>query len=548
MKIHASIVFLCSIFLYCSLALAYEGQTIEVTVAKKDCLINICKKYLEDPRKWRKIARINRLVNPDLIFPGQKLIFPVDMLRGTPIEGKVTFIKGNVMAQEKGSEEWHTLHPEDLLRQGSGIRTTEESAVEITFEDGASFYLRPNTTLKINTASKKGFDHFIRQIYLRSGKTISRLKEATGSESRFEIQTPSAVAAARGTEFRVSVDDIEATRSEVLQGKIGVEAMKQAVEVNEGEGTLVRMNEPPLTPRKLLPAPELIDLLPVYKSMPLKFRIKNVEGASSYRITLARDRGFKDTVHDKVIKPDESAEMAGIDDGVYFLQGTSIDAEGLEGLPSEAVTVKVRVNPVPPFIQSPLDGTECREKTVEFKWLKVKDALRYHLQIAEDKEINQVVTDKDNITDTAYIETLPGYKTYYYRVSSIADDGYEGASSDALSFSVVPPPPSIEKPMVDEKEIHIRWRDMGNGITYHFQMAPDTEFRNIVVDEKIEKPMVTLQRPEKPGIYFVRTSSIDTKGYESDFSTPQSFEIKRRISFGPLAIIGAAWLIILLLL
>ncbi len=260
MKILAGIMlFLCGIFFSCSLAFSYEGPTIEVTVAKKDCLINICKKYLEDSRGWRKIARINRLANPDLIYPGQRLVLPVDMLRGTPVDGKVTFIKGNAMTQEKGSEEWHPLHSGDLVKQGSGIRTAEESAVEITFEDGASFYLRPNSTLKINTASKKGFDHFMRQLYLQSGKTISRLKEATGSESRFEIHTPSAVAAARGTEFRVSVDDIEATRSEVLRGIIGVAAMKQSVEVNEGEGTLVRMNEPPLTPRKLLPAPDLID-------------------------------------------------------------------------------------------------------------------------------------------------------------------------------------------------------------------------------------------------------------------------------------------------
>ena len=538
--------FLCGIFFSCSLAFSYEGPTIEVTVAKNDYLINICKKYLEDSRRWRKIARINRLANPDLIYPGQRLVLPVDMLRGTPVDGKVTFIKGNAMTQEKGSEEWHPLHPGDPVKQGSGIRTAEESAVEITFEDGASFYLRPNSTLKINTASKKGFDHFMRQLYLQSGKTISRLKEATGSESRFEIHTPSAVAAARGTEFRVSVDDIEATRSEVLRGIIGVAAMKQSVEVNEGEGTLVRMNEPPLTPRKLLPAPDLIDMLPVYKSMPLKFHFKNIDGVSSYRITLARDANFKDVLRDVVIKPDESAEMSGMDDGGYFLQSTSIDADGLEGLPSDAVAVKVRVNPVPPFIQSPLAGAESREKSVEFKWLRVKDAVRYHLQIAEDKEFSKLVMDKADITDTAYTETLPGYKTYYYRVSSIADDGYEGASSDATSFSVVPPPPSLDKPKVDEKEIHISWRDMGDGITYHFQMAPDTEFRNIIVDEKIERPTITIQRPAKSGTYLVRTSSIDTKGHESDFSTPQSFEIKRGIRFGPLAIIGAAWLIILL--
>lgn len=41
------------------------------TVKKGDCLINICKKELGDANKWRDIAKLNNLSNPDLIYPGQ---------------------------------------------------------------------------------------------------------------------------------------------------------------------------------------------------------------------------------------------------------------------------------------------------------------------------------------------------------------------------------------------------------------------------------------------------------------------------------------------
>lgn len=41
------------------------------TVKKGDCLINICKKELGDANKWRDIAKLNNMSNPDLIYPGQ---------------------------------------------------------------------------------------------------------------------------------------------------------------------------------------------------------------------------------------------------------------------------------------------------------------------------------------------------------------------------------------------------------------------------------------------------------------------------------------------
>ena len=84
------------------------GDTVEVTVVTKDNLINICKTLLEEPRKWGIIAKINKLRNPDFIFPGQKLIIPADMLRGVPLDGMVTFVSGEVRAQAKEGEEWKT--------------------------------------------------------------------------------------------------------------------------------------------------------------------------------------------------------------------------------------------------------------------------------------------------------------------------------------------------------------------------------------------------------------------------------------------------------
>lgn len=45
----------------------------QYTVKKGDTLWNICKKQLGDGQKYKEIAKLNNIKNPDLIYPGQVL-------------------------------------------------------------------------------------------------------------------------------------------------------------------------------------------------------------------------------------------------------------------------------------------------------------------------------------------------------------------------------------------------------------------------------------------------------------------------------------------
>ena len=392
---------------------------------------------------------------------------------GVPVDGIVTFVKGDASIKLKNAQEWKTLQLNDTITQGDRIRTGAASAIEITFENDFSIFLRPGTTLEITAARKKSAVYLLYKLFLDIGKTISKIKKSTGKETRFEIQTPSAVAAARGTEFRAGVDADITTRLEVLDGKVNVQAASKEVEVKAGEGTAVKKDMPPAIPKKLLPPPPLTNLQPLYRELPLDFRFESIPGATSYRIMLARDKTFMDVVENQIIKPQETLKIEGVEDGTYFLQSRSIDDLGLEGPSSEPVEIKVRINPLPPFIQSPSDGADFSHKTARFDWLKVTQAVRYHLQVAEDRDFQLIVAEDKKITGVSHeIENLD-FNTYYFRIRSIAEDGYEGIWSDVLSFNIIPPPPSppVEKPEIDDKELRVRWRNLGDGITYRFQMA-----------------------------------------------------------------------------
>jgi hypothetical protein len=507
---------------------AAEEEVLQLKAAKGDSLINLCKKYLEDPHQWTEVAKASRLKNPDRIYPGQTLIIPVGLLKGTLLDARVTFIKGDVILQEKETADWTKLNLNDRVKQGSIIKTGDQGAVEITFEDGDSFFLRPNTTLGIHSAQRKGSFFNVHRLFLQKGRTLVRAIPSSVRKSSFEVSSRNAVAGVRGTEFRASVDAEDVTRMEVLKGLVALEAMNRKVEVQEGEGSLVKKGEPPLKPRPLLPPPPPMNLEPLYRWMPLRVTWGRVEHAHFYRILLARDKDFKDVVQEKLIKPLETLEITGIEDGHYYLQSLSIDDLGMEGLPLRAVEIKVRVNPQPPFIEFPPDGAEYKKKDLLLKWFKVKDAARYHLQVAEDPGFNILVENKNDIPDAKYLLRNLNFRRHWFRVRSIAEDGYEGLWSDPMSFTVLPPPPAppVEKPEVDQQEILIRWRDLGKGIRYEFQMARDAGFKEILFAKELEKSEITLLKPKGIGTYYVRTRGIDPNGYPGDFSLPQSFEIK----------------------
>ena len=163
----------------------------------------------------------------------------------------------------------------------------------------------------------------------------------------------------------------------------------------------------------------------------------NPEGAVSYRALLSKDSDFKDIVKEKTLNPGEPFMIYDINDGTYFLQVRGIDGLGLEGLPSDTSVIKIRINPLPPIIESPVGGLVYKDGTLTFKWLKVNDAVQYHIQIAEDKNFNKTIVNRTDIKDTGVkIQDLE-IRTYYFRVRSVAADNYQGEWSDILSFSPV---------------------------------------------------------------------------------------------------------------
>lgn len=506
---------------------AGDEKSIEITVVQNDNVINICNHYLRDPFRWPEIARINRLKNRDLIYPGQHLLIPVRYLKGVPVSGRAVFVKGNVTVRNKSDAEWKTVHVHDVILEGQSLCTGPESVVEIVFEDGTSFLQCPETILDVNQTQRNVDASLWQRFILRSGQILLKVRRSLGGESRIEIQTPAGTAVARGTDFRVSTDAKQNMTSAVREGKIDVSAMKKTVALAAGEGTRVQKGEPPGKPRKLLDPPDFTDLQTLYRTLPVRLHFSNVEGAQSYRVWLSADAEGKNVVRETVVRRGAAALFTDLDDGVYHLHGQSIDNLGIEGFSSTPQKLILRVNPAPPFIQSPVDASEIKGKTVTWRWLTVSGAAHYVLNISRDRNFARDVFRTD-INESSYQRVFQDFGTYYFRICSVAADGFESLWSDTLSFKLVPPPPapSVEQTLVNDKELRIRWKDQGAKMTYRAQVAGDEKFSRVLMDRVCAAAEINFPRPSGSGVYYVRIKTIDSDGYEGDFSPPQHFEIK----------------------
>jgi hypothetical protein len=77
--------------------------------------------------------------------------------------------------------------------------------------------------------------------------------------------------------------------------------------------------------------------------------------------------------------------------------------------------------------------------------------------------------------------------------------------------------------------VHLRWKDLGEGIIYQFQMARDREFQQIVIDQKCEKPEIALPQPDTSGTYYIRTRPLDPNGTAGNFSPVQTYEFSLKL-------------------
>jgi len=145
-----------------------------------------------------------------------------------------------------------------VLSAGDRVRTADRSHAVVTFLDGSTVEIEPGTTITVAEATALQGGAITIRVEQAFGRTWSSVQKLTHADSKFEIKTPSATAAVRGTGFVTDVSTSGATSVRTTDGVVEVSAQGQTVVVPAGSLTAVQPGGPPSPP---VPGPAAQSLL-----------------------------------------------------------------------------------------------------------------------------------------------------------------------------------------------------------------------------------------------------------------------------------------------
>lgn len=162
----------------------------------------------------------------------------------------VAHVSGQVEYQRLGKGAWRRLTTNTILQTNDAVRTVgANSMAELYWIDGTRMRLAPNTTMGIKKCTYNGMKRTETSLFrLNLGKVWVRIVRTLSRPSKFEIETPTAVATVRGTIFSVAVKPGGSTKVSVYDGTVEVISADAALAVAVPHGSYVHVTTPDGTP------------------------------------------------------------------------------------------------------------------------------------------------------------------------------------------------------------------------------------------------------------------------------------------------------------
>ncbi|MBI2301169.1 MAG: FecR domain-containing protein [Armatimonadetes bacterium] len=141
------------------------------------------------------------------------------------VSAYVVQAKGGVDVQRSGSHAWRPVTQSGArVKVGDQVRTALDGTVTLKYADGTTLKVGPNSRMTVRKYLFDSGKHAQVSLFrLDLGKVWTRVAHELAGDSRFEIETPTTVAAVHGTIFSVEAT-ADATAVEVESGAVEVQA------------------------------------------------------------------------------------------------------------------------------------------------------------------------------------------------------------------------------------------------------------------------------------------------------------------------------------
>lgn len=163
----------------------------------------------------------------------------------TNVAAIVTSISGTLEVFPHGTEKWVKARKGMFLYEGDQLKTGANSRAGITFANGIELKINESSTFTIQITEEREMKN---AIDLLIGEIFSKIMI---EGVKFEMHTPVAVAAVRGTEFNTNVRKSGLTTVLVYKGIVEVWNELGSVTLTEAKKTVVQPNQAPQPPQEV---------------------------------------------------------------------------------------------------------------------------------------------------------------------------------------------------------------------------------------------------------------------------------------------------------
>ena len=371
---------------------------------------DICLRLTDKKDCWMELGPFNGVSKPKKLPPSRYLNIPVAWLKTQPLSVEATVVKGEVFFSPNARTAPLPL-PEKTLLAVNSIIYTETGEVRLTFGDGSTLLLEPNSKISLDRISTSNNKTIVdTQLRLYNGQVNTYVPP--GKKTRFKVDTPSAVATVRGTEFRINVESASGTeksglRGEVVRGVVDFSANKVIEPVKAGFGILAEEGKPLSKPIKLLEAPNFVGLEKT-EFLPLDLQWNTLPNAKKYHLQIFKANNKERVVNQWLDRNDQ--KITDLKEDCYEARISASDEQALEG----AYDLKnFCISPV--YLTQPdLDDQHFHKgfwkKSPLLLWNQQEKAASYIIEGSKDANFNEL-SFSQNVSDTQY--TLPDQVANY---------------------------------------------------------------------------------------------------------------------------------------
>jgi hypothetical protein len=166
----------------------------------------------------------------------------------TPAQATLTVEQDRVEYRASGGD-WVQVTGPQVVKNGDSIRTDANGKALLTFFTGTEVEILSSAELAVTDFEETPDGGHVITLNQLGGETEHRVARIVDTQSRYEIDTPSATLTVRGTAFGVDVAPDGATHVEVTEGVVQAQVGTQTVDVSAGKALDITANKTiPSTP------------------------------------------------------------------------------------------------------------------------------------------------------------------------------------------------------------------------------------------------------------------------------------------------------------